>query len=61
MSACVEDLATDGFANRTCEPRQVWVDNACPASAVGGGTALSAGFGADGVGRRHVAIGSIGA
>ena len=46
--ACVEDLATDGFANRTCEPRQVWVDNACPASAVGGGSALSAGFGADG-------------
>ena len=31
--------------NRVCEPRQVWVDNACPASAVGGGSALSAGFG----------------
>jgi hypothetical protein len=44
VSACVEDLASDGFANRTCEPRQVWVDNACPASSVGGGTALSAGF-----------------
>lgn len=46
--ACVEDLATDGFANRTCEPRQVWVDNACPASAVAGGSTLSASFGADG-------------
>jgi hypothetical protein len=45
VSACVEDLASDGFPNRTCEPRQVWVDNACPASAVGGGTGLSAGFG----------------
>jgi hypothetical protein len=48
VSACVEDLATDGFANRTCEPRQVWVDNACPASGVGGGSAVSAGFGASG-------------
>ncbi len=46
VAACVEDLATDGFANRTCEPLQVWVDNVCPASAVGGGSALSAGFGA---------------
>jgi hypothetical protein len=45
VSACVEDLASDGFPNRTCEPRQVWVDNACPASAVAGGTALTAGFG----------------
>jgi hypothetical protein len=45
VSACVEDLALDGAANRTCEQRRVWVDNACPASAVGGGTALSAGFG----------------
>jgi hypothetical protein len=45
VAACVEDLATDGFANRTCEPRQVWVDNACPASAVAGGSALTAGFG----------------
>jgi hypothetical protein len=47
VSACVEDLATDGFANRTCEPRQVWVDNACPASAVGGGTAITGGFGTE--------------
>ena len=30
VTACVEDLALDGFANRTCEQRQVWVDNACP-------------------------------
>ncbi|MDX6583791.1 MAG: hypothetical protein QOI10_2975 [Solirubrobacterales bacterium] len=47
VSACVEDLALDGFPNRACEARQIWVDNACPASAVGGGTELSAGF-ADG-------------
>jgi hypothetical protein len=45
VTACVEDLALDGFPNRACESRQVWVDNACPASAVGGGSALSAGFG----------------
>jgi hypothetical protein len=45
VTACVEDLALDGFPNRACESRQVWVDNACPSSAVGGGTALSAGFG----------------
>jgi hypothetical protein len=45
VSACVEDLASDGFPNRTCEPRQVWVDNACPASAAGGGTSISAGLG----------------
>ena len=48
VAACVEDLATDGFANRTCVPYEVWVDNACPASAVSGGTAVSAGFGAGG-------------
>ncbi len=48
VSACVEDLASDGFANRTCEPRQVWVDNACPGSPVAGGTAISAGFGSTG-------------
>lgn len=45
VSACVEDLASDGFPNRTCEPRQVWVDNACPASSVGGGASLAGGFG----------------
>ena len=48
VSACVEDLASDGFANRTCEPRQVWVDNACPGSAVAGGSAITAGFGTAG-------------
>ena len=42
--ACVEDLALDGAPNTACEQRQVWVDNACPASAIGGGTQLSAGF-----------------
>lgn len=48
VSACVEDLALDGAANRTCESREIWVDNACPASAVGGGGALEAGFGDEG-------------
>ena len=45
VDACVEDLALDGAANRTCDERRVWVDNACPSSPVGGGTALTAGFG----------------
>lgn len=48
VTACVEDLALDGAPNRACEQRQVWVDNACPASAVGGGASLSAGFGSTG-------------
>lgn len=54
VTACVEDLALDGAANRACERRQVWVDNACPGSPVGGGTTLAAGFapgGATGVTR----------
>jgi len=45
ISACAEDLALDGAANRVCESREIWVDNACPASAVAGGGALEAGFG----------------
>ena len=56
VTACVEDLALDGAANRTCEQRTVWVDNACPGSAVGGGTELSAGFG-DGADVGHGALG----
>ena len=48
VTACVEDLALDGAPNRACQQRQVWVDNACPASAVAGGSALSAGFGREG-------------
>ena len=44
VTACVEDLALDGAPNRACEQRQVWVDNACPSSPVGGGTAVSAGL-----------------
>ncbi len=48
VTACAEDLALDGFANRACQQRHVWVDNACPASTVAGGVQLSAGFGGDG-------------
>ncbi len=47
VTACVEDLALDGAPNRACEQRQLWVDNACPSSTVGGGTAVSAGFADD--------------
>ncbi len=52
VTACVEDLALDGHANRACVRRQVWVDNACPGSAVGGGTQLSAWFGDGGASGR---------
>lgn len=45
VTACVEDLALDGAPNRACEERRVWVDNACPASPVGGGRTVEAGFG----------------
>ena len=48
VTACADDLALDGAANRACQDHTGWVDNACPGSAVAGGTALSAGFGADG-------------
>lgn len=48
INSCVEDLALDGYPNRSCEQRRVWIDNACPASAVGGGTSVSARFGAAG-------------
>ncbi len=48
VTACVEDLALDGTPNRACEQRRVWVDNACPSSAVGGGIALHAAFGEGG-------------
>jgi len=41
--ACAEDLALDGLANRTCRRTSVWIDNACPASALAG-SSLSAGF-----------------
>ena len=48
VTACADDLALDGAPNRACQEHTAWVDNACPGSAVAGGTALSAGFGADG-------------
>ena len=48
VTACVEDLALDGTPNRACEQRRVWVDNACPSSAVGGGIAIHAAFGEGG-------------
>jgi hypothetical protein len=48
VSACAEDLGLDATPNRTCEQLSIWVDNACPSSAVAGGAALSAGFDAGG-------------
>jgi len=45
VRACAEDLALDGAPNRACESRRIWVDNVCPASAVGGGAKLTARIG----------------
>jgi hypothetical protein len=44
ITACVEDLALDGFPNADCERRALWVDNVCPASAVDGGMRVEAAF-----------------
>jgi hypothetical protein len=44
VTACAEDLASDGAPNADCEHRSVWVDNACPASGVAGGRRLVAEF-----------------
>ena len=43
IDACAEDLALDGAPHRTCRRAAIWVDNACPGSAVPA-TGLSAGF-----------------
>ena len=43
VDACAEDLALDGAPQRTCRRAAIWVDNACPGSAVPA-TRLSAGF-----------------
>lgn len=40
VRVCAWDLATSGPANAGCEVRTLRVDNACPVSAVAGGTAL---------------------
>jgi hypothetical protein len=53
VTACAEDLALDGAPNRACERRSIWVDNACPGSAVGGADRLTAGW-AEGAARAVV-------
>ena len=47
VTACAADLALDAMANRDCEARRLWVDNACPGSAAAA-KALVAGFGSAG-------------
>lgn len=44
VDVCVFDYAQTGSPNLDCESRTVLVDSLCPASPVGGGTKLSAGF-----------------
>ena len=45
VRACAEDLALDGTANRACERRRIWVDNACPESSAAGAATLTARLG----------------
>jgi hypothetical protein len=45
VSVCAYDYAQSGTANSACESKEVTVDNLCPGSSIGGGTALTAGFG----------------
>ena len=44
VAACGDDLALDGVPNSDCKSRNVFVDDVCPASSVGGGSKLSAKF-----------------
>jgi hypothetical protein len=44
VTACVQDLALDGHPHRACTRISIWVDNACPGSAISGGRSLSAAF-----------------
>jgi hypothetical protein len=53
VDVCVFDYAQTGSPNLDCESRTVLVDSLCPASPVGGGTKLSAGF-ADKGGRNRL-------
>lgn len=45
ISVCAYDYAQTGTPNGTCQSREVSVDNLCPASPIGGGTTITAGFG----------------
>jgi hypothetical protein len=45
VSVCVYDYAQSGTANGACQSHEVLVDNLCPGSPVGGGNAVTAGFG----------------
>jgi hypothetical protein len=45
ISVCVYDYAQTGTPNGTCQSAEVLVDNLCPGSTVGGGNAVTAGFG----------------
>lgn len=45
VGVCVNDYAQTGTANNACQSYNVLVDNLCPGSPVGGGNALSSGFG----------------
>ncbi len=44
IKACGTDLALDGLPNEDCQTREVFVDDLCPASSVGGGSSVSAFF-----------------
>lgn len=50
VSVCVSDYAQTDTPNSDCEFRDVFVDNLCPGSRIGGGYTIAAGFGN---GKRH--------
>jgi hypothetical protein len=45
ISVCAYDFAQSGSPNGACQSANLVVDNLCPGSPVGGGSALAAGFG----------------
>lgn len=44
VSACVYDYSQSGPANSACESREVFVEDLCPGSPLGGGQRIAAGF-----------------
>jgi hypothetical protein len=44
VTACATDLALSGLANTACLSDEIFVDDLCPPSSVGGGSTLSASF-----------------
>lgn len=57
VTVCVYDYAQSGTPNSACETRDVFVEDLCPSSPLGGGQTISAGFAARGRSTRTVEFG----